>query len=248
MAGRDKTTAWENVKWIRAHLPLWEKKGMSKGFLNSIISPKYKGCELDVGSAITCDLENFETLYNQKDFLVELKAICKKYCMPYGKVDKQYEETAEREANYVFASYFANKKIREDRGRVKRPDFEEKFRDYKIENKIENVGDLLKILVERQQESIRRNNKRTGIACYSWDSLLVELYIDFIEKGFTTAKMAEMLGEKETTTKKYVAELLASGIIKSPLGKKDKYIANEEIVKFAGGRKRAVFEPDWGWE
>lgn len=252
MSGRDKTTAWENVKWIRAHLPIWEERGMKKSFLNSIISPKYKGCELDVESAISCRLEDFETLYNQPDFLQKLKEICKKYRMPHGKVTKEKEENAEKEADYVFASYFANKAIREERGkRAKRiENLQEHLKriGYEIENKVENIEEVLKILVDRQEKCIKRNGKRTGIACYSWNSLLLELYIDFIEKNYSYTKMAEILEENPTTPPKYVAELLASGIIESPLGKRCQYVANEDIVKFSSGRKRVQYVPDWGWE
>lgn len=254
MAGKDKTTAWENLKWIKAHLPSWEKKGMSEKFLKSVISPKYKGCEVDVGSAITCDVYSFETLYNQPDFLEKLKEICKKFKMPYGKVSKEDEEKAEEDLFAGLEDFGVYTDwCRSDKGKEHKRvhDLQKRLDDigYKIENKVANLDELEKILKDRQEECIKKNGKKTGIARYCWSPLLIELYIDFIEKGYGKGKMAEVLGQSIETPPKYIAELKASNIIVNPSAKfkSTNYMANEDIVKFVGGRKRPKYVPDWDW-
>ena len=246
MAGRDKTTAWENVKWIKAHIPAWNKKGMTAGFMNSIISPKYKGCEADVGSAISCDPTIFETLYNQPDFLDKLKTICKKYCMPYGKVTAEQEEKAEEEADLIYPDFATIRPKRIDLGeKAKRAvDLEARLNEigYVIENKIKNLDELYNIMCERKQMIIQRNGKLTGSARLSWYPLLIELYVDMEERGFTYSKMANVLGsESWRTAERYIGDLYAAGLLKSKTGKANDYVANEDIVKFVNGRKHESF-------
>lgn len=246
MAGKDKTTAWENVKWIKAHLPMWKKKGMTKGFTDSIISPKYKGCEADVGSAISCDPTIFETLYNQPDFLDKLKAICKKYCMSYGKVTPEQEEKAEQEADLIYPDFAPVRPKRIDSGiRAKRAvDLQARLNEigYIIENRIENLDELYNIMCSRKEMLIQRNGKLTGSANLSWYPLLIELYIDMEERGFTYLKMAKTLGsESWRTAERYISDLYTAGLLTSKTGKANDYIANEDIVKFVGGRKHESF-------
>lgn len=246
MAGKDKTTAWENVKWIKAHIPAWNKKGMTAGFMNSIISPKYKGCEADVGSAISCDPTIFETLYNQPDFLDKLKAICKKYCMPYGKVTPEQEEKAEQEADLIYPDFASIRPKRIDLGKkAKRAvDLEARLNEigYVIENKIKNLDELYNIMHNRKEMIIQRNGKLTGSARLSWHPLLIELYIDMEERGFTYSKMASVLGsESWRTAERYIGDLHTAGLLVSKTKKDNDYVANEDIVKFVGGRKHAAY-------
>ena len=254
MAGKDKTTAWENLKWIKAHLPSWERKGMSEKFLKSVISPKYKGCEVDVGSAITCDVYSFETLYNQPDFLEKLKEICKKFKMPYGKVPKEDEEKANEDMLIELKDFGRNyQNARADKGKEHKRVYNLQRRldeiGYKIDNRVANLDELEKIIKDRQEECIKKNGKKTGIARYCWSPLLIELYIDFVEKGYDKYKMADVLGQGYETPPKYIAELKASNIIVNPSARfnSTNYMANEEIVKFVNGRKRAKYVPDWDW-
>lgn len=246
MAGKDKTTAWENVKWIKAHIPAWKKKGMTAGFMNSIISPKYKGCEADVGSAISCDPTIFETLYNQPDFLDKLKAICKKFCMPYGKVTPEQEVKAEEEADLVYPDFATIRPKRIDLGeKAKRVlDLQARLSSigYTIENRIENLDELYNILCNRKEMIIKRNGKLTGSARLSWHPLLIELYIDMEERGFTYGEMARVLGEeKPTTPERYISDLHAAGLLIGKTNKANDYIANEDIVKFFDGRKHTSY-------
>ena len=119
MAGKNKTNAWNSIVFIKEHLPLWKEKWMTEGFLNSVITPKYKGCSLDVRSAIECNVTNFGTVYNQPDFIIKLKEICKKFKLPYGKVKPELEENAIAKVNEIFLDFDMTKPKRVDVGKRK---------------------------------------------------------------------------------------------------------------------------------
>lgn len=244
MAGRDKTIAWENVKWIKAHIPMWEKKGMTKAFLNSIIKVKYDAVEADVESVITCDPNIFETLYNQKDFLDALKGICKRCKMPYGKVPKEVEEAAEDAADIIYPDFASVRPKRLDIGKKAKhtKDISERLKEigYTIENKVANLDELMALVH-------KHNKEHPGDAKMSWSSDLIELYIDMYERGLCEERMAEIIGGgfKVRSIDKYKRVLTTCNILKSSLGKGDVRVANEDIVKFVGGRKRQSYAPAW---
>lgn len=114
MAGKNKTNAWNSIKFIKSHLPVWQKIGMKKSFLNAMIEPKYKACAIDVETAITCDIMNFETAYNQPDFVAKFKEVCRKHKMPYGKVDLEVSKKAEEFADLILVDFSAERPKRMD--------------------------------------------------------------------------------------------------------------------------------------
>ena len=119
---------------------------------------------------------------------------------------------------------------------------EELVKRFIVENKIENLDELYNIMCERKQMIIQRNGKLTGSARLSWYPLLIELYVDMEERGFTYSKMASVLGsESWRTAERYIGDLYAAGLLKSKTGKANDYVANEDIVKFVNGRKHESF-------
>ena len=241
MAGKDKTTAWENVKWIKAHLPSWEKKGMTKGFLNSLISPRYKGCEADVGSAITCDPTIFETLYNQPDFLDKLKEICKKYCMPYGKVPKEVEEKAEMEADLIYPDFIRERPLRVEKGKKHQfKNLPERLASvgYTIDYKIENLDEITQIVTDYCNKSKKADGRRNGNANMCWNNDRVQFFIDSMEKGLYLDDIADILGVARETAIRYRDALRHCGVIQANKHNKKEYYVDEDIVHYVGGRKK----------
>lgn len=242
MAGKNKTFAWENIKWIKAHLPLWEKKGMSKAFLNSIIKVRYKGVEADVESVITCDPNIFETLYNQKDFLEALKAICKRYRMPYGKVPKEMETAAEDAADIVYPDFAGVRPRRLESGKRGKINKDVKAqlekKGYNIKNAVANSEELYNIVM-------KYNMSHPGVAKLFWSPELIELFVDMFEEGRCKEEMVDIIGEdiKLSTIGKYESALTSCKILIRSAGRsKDVRFANEDIVEFIGGRKRNSFD------
>lgn len=245
MAGKDKTTAWESVKWIKAHLPLWEKRGMSKGFLNSMVIPKYKGCSVDVESAISCEPDKFETLYNQPDFIQKLKDICKKYRMPYGKVPKEIEDKAEEETELIYPEFETVRPRRNDYGNEHDGITEEHLKKigYSIENRVENKNELYNIVRTKQEKTVGD----TGNKKLSFSPEKIELFIDVIERNLSLKDMINVFDLSETSIIRYLELLKVVGILKKTGYRKYDYIVNEDVVHYEGGRKHAKIVVDWDW-
>ena len=246
MAGRNKTIAWNNLKWIKSHLPEWEKRGMSKGFLNSIISPKYKGCEADVESVLTCDIDLFETLYNQPDFLDKLKELCKKYRLPYGKVSQEAENKAEEDLNLIYSQFTGVKKLRESKGKQKSvKDTYKNLIDkgYVFECKIKNISELVNKCNEAKNKYGKDEEGRpNSYATLAFSAGRVEAFVDMVEKGYPFDVMSHYLSlNPKTSIPKYFRILVLAGILNKAYKNAGKYTVNYDVVKFSDNKKRVIF-------
>lgn len=246
MAGKNKTTAWNNVKWIKAHLPEWEKRGMTKGFLNSIISPKYKGCEADVESVLTCDVNLFETLYNQPDFLPKLKELCKKYRLPYGKVSQDAENKAQKEVELIYTDFTREKPLRADLGKfdsVKDTYASLRSKGYVLENRVKNLDELVeKCNVEKNKYPPKPDGRPNSYQTLSFNNGKVEALIDMIERGLNFKTIGCYMSLSPTRSiPKYVYIMLKAGIFKKMHTGVQRYFVDYGVVEFENGSKKKMF-------
>lgn len=237
MAKTNKTIAWETVKWIKARLPLWESRGIPKKFLESLIVPsRYKKVSADVESLLTCDIFNFEVIYNQEDTIPQLKALCKKYRLPYGKVSVEAELKAEKEADIIFPEFERVKPKRLEKGRkeegvsnVKKHLIKE---GYTIVNEVENKEEIRDLIINKRKTVPQNEGYRT----LRTDPDLLELLIDLAQQKTEPREQERLLNLKWVSIPKYHRMLQWVNVLQKDKLKRETYVVNEDVVKFKGGR------------
>ena len=239
MAGRDKTNAWNSIKFIKEHLPIWQEKGMSRGFLESVIEPKYKACSLDVESALCCDVMMFETAYNQPDFITKLKEICKKYRMPYGKVKPELEENAIAKVNEIFLDFDMTKPKRVDVGKRKG----KLYNNLPVIFGVRNILELAKSIKEKRK-TVPANE---GYKTLKVDPEMIEIILNLIRQDITPSRWVEILDLDWESILKYCRMYCWAGFLKKSV-KKEKYLIDYSVVKFADGYDPTEkYVSDIGW-
>lgn len=223
MAGRSKTNAWNSVKFIKEHLPIWQERGMKKGFLEAIIEPKYKACSVDVESALSCDIMNFETAYNQPDFITKLKEICKRYRMPYGKVKPEAEQKAQELTDMIFIDFEMTKPKRVDDVKMK-GNFN---RNLSVIFNVDNKDELAQSILEKRKTVPGNQGYRT----LKVDSDMIEIVLNLIRQDILPKKWVEVLDLDWESIKKYCRMYCWAGFLKKS-AIKDKYLINYSVVKF----------------
>lgn len=231
MAGKNKTNAWNSIVFIKEHLPLWKEKGMTEGFLNSVIVPKYKGCSLDVRSAIECDVTNFGTVYNQPDFIIKLKEICKKFRLPYGKVKPEITKKVEEDASVLMMKLYDTKDVNQ-----KRFDDKEKELGFKnIEDHLVKMG-----YIPHEISNIDKLLKRVIDARTSGDKKLVlnktslELLLSVARDKLSVRDIYKVIRLKEESIRRYYTPLERAGLGKISKNKRtpEFFVINYNEVKF----------------
>jgi len=229
MAGKNRTNAWNSVEFIKTHLPLWEKRGMTKGFLDSIIETKYKGCAIDVASAITCDTTNFVTAYNQPDFIEKFKAICKQYKMPYGKVKSEVIKAVEEDVAFLMLSTYG------EFVKPKRIDGEKELGFKDIAEHINKLGYKLHKLENINQVLDSVNVQRTaGDKKLTLNKLTVSLLISMSRDKLDIPTMYKIARLKEKSLQKYYRVLEKAGLGKMSKNKRspEMFILDYSKVRF----------------
>lgn len=239
MAGRSKTNAWNSIKFIKEHVPIWEEKGMTKGFLESVIEPKYKSCAVDVESALTCDIFMFETAYNQPDFIDKLKEICKKYRMPYGKVKPELEKHAVERTEEILLDFEMSKPKRIDSNK-KKGNFKSQLPVmFGVSNK-----EYLAKLIKDKRKTVPDNE---GYKTLKVDPMMIEIVLNLIRQEIAPNKWVDMLDLDWESIKKYCRMYCWAGFLKKS-AKKDKYLIDYSVVKFADGwDPTEKYESEIGW-
>lgn len=227
MAGRDKTNAWNSIKFIKEHLPLWKEKGMTKGFLNSMIEPKYRACSIDVESALSCEIIMFETAYNQPDFITKLKEICKRYRMPYGKVKPEVEQQVSEELELLFNTFKDEKPLRIEKG-DKHKGIEKNT--LPVIFKVKNINELSKML-ETKRDTVCSSE---GYKTMSTDPERLELILNVIRQDIKPKQQEEILDLSYESILKYCRFYKWAGILNKS-SSKEKYLINYDLVKFEDG-------------
>lgn len=238
MAGKNKSNAWESVKFIKSHLPLWEEKGMTKSFLEDMIVPKYKKLSIDVESALSCDVFNFEAVYNQPDFISLLKAICKKHRLPYGKVKPEVEAKVENNVNAMFLDFEQSKLV----NRMEKGEKELGFKGITehlqgiqyIPVKVSNINEIVAELDE-YRETAKKTGKNKGDLklVHSADSIEIMMNLARENAGYPEIYRVARLGEK--SIRRYYGMYQRLGLGKFSKNRNGAFKVNYRTVKFADG-------------
>lgn len=239
MAGRSKTNAWNSVKFIKEHLPIWKERGMTKGFLEAVIEPKYKSCSIDVDSALSCDIFMFETAYNQPDFIDKLKEICKRFRMPYGKVKPELEKAAEERTNEIFIDFEMSRPKRIEAGKRKG----KLYNNLPVIFGVINKEYLAKLIIDKRK-TVPENE---GYKTLKVDPMMIEIVLNLIRQEIDPRKWVEMLDLDWESIQKYCRMYCWAGFLKKSV-KKEKYLIDYYVVKFKDGYDPTEkYVSDIGW-
>lgn len=206
-------TEYKSVQFIQEHLDMWKKKGMPGEFLDSIISAGNGNYELDVESALTCNLDLFGSAYAQKDFLTQLIALCKKYKLQYGRVKPELRKKSSEFVEKIYDDMFKNMPARVD------GDKEEglacadaTYQIHKVENKEELYAEI--------RESLRPGDSRLSLTPRT-----IELLLSLARDGLSLQRIEEITCLGEKSVRRYYSAL-----------------QNYNIVSVTGGRVRGIKE------
>lgn len=231
MAGKNKTNAWNSIKFIKAHLPIWQEIGMRDSFLTDVIEPKYKACSIDVETALSCDIMNFETAYNQPDFIVRFKEICKKHRMPYGKVKSEINKKAEEFADLILVEFSANK--------PKRKDDQNKELGFKDINQHLVKIDYTPVKINNLDEIVSsiNENRNGGDTRLVVNNTSIELLLNLARDKATIKRINEVTRLSEASITRYYTMLQRFGYGKMSKNKKTlhTFVIDYSKVDFADG-------------
>ena len=220
-------TEYKTIQFIQEHLPLWKKKGMPRAFLDEVIVAEAGSFELDIESALTCDLDLFKEAYSQPDFIEKLIALCKKYHLQYGRV-RGAEKSQTVAVEKTYDRYFKNMPARIDG---------EKEDGIKCADSSYQVHEVLN---KQRLYVYIRDNIRPGDKKLSLSPRTIELLLSLARDRLSLQRIQEITCLSEKSIRRYYSALqnyyIVSASSKRVRGVKefDAWV-NYDVVTFADG-------------